>query len=177
MFVSRFNFFYSYFVYLHFFSIFMHIFISLVFILFFKKMLCVLCLHYHCCCHKNKPTQKNTTAAIKQTHPKKNGPVGRRDELRVAVNRRMTGWMKCPFGWMDRGTTLGEASFNIPSTEIVRSTEASFHPLSGFRGSFIRPASGANGIQGKPTKRTDLREASFGRLHSCFTICNFPILP
>ncbi len=25
----------------------------------------------------------------------------------------------------------------------------------------------------RPTKRTDLREASFGRLHSCFTICNF----
>jgi hypothetical protein len=95
----------------------------------------VLCLHYHCYRHKNKPTQKNTTAAIKQTHPKKNGPAGRRDGLRVAVNRRMTGWMKCPSSWMDRGTTLGEASFNIPSTETVRPTEASFHPLSGFRGS------------------------------------------
>jgi hypothetical protein len=32
----------------------------------------------------------------------------------VAVNRRMTGWMKCPSGWMDYGTALGEASFNIP---------------------------------------------------------------
>ncbi len=25
----------------------------------------------------------------------------------------MTGWMKCPSGWMDDGTDLGEASFNI----------------------------------------------------------------
>jgi hypothetical protein len=144
MFVSCFNFFYSYFVYLHFFSIFMHIFISLVFIFFFKKnALCVVSAlpllpsqkqthpKKHYCCHKTNPSNKN-------------GPAGRRDGLRVAVNRRMTGWMKCPSGWMDRGTTLGEASFNIPSTETVRPTEASFHPLSGFRGS--RPNAG---IQGK----------------------------
>jgi hypothetical protein len=34
----------------------------------------------------------------------------------VAINRRMTGWMKCLSGWMDHGTALGEASFNIPSS-------------------------------------------------------------
>jgi hypothetical protein len=33
----------------------------------------------------------------------------------VAVNRRM----KCPSGWMDHGTTLGEASFNIPSSFTI----------------------------------------------------------
>jgi hypothetical protein len=32
----------------------------------------------------------------------------------VVVNKRMTGWMKCPSGWMDHMTALGEASFNIP---------------------------------------------------------------
>jgi hypothetical protein len=32
----------------------------------------------------------------------------------VAVNRWMTRWMKCPSGWMDHRTALGEASFNIP---------------------------------------------------------------
>jgi hypothetical protein len=37
----------------------------------------------------------------------------------VAVNRRMTGWMKCPSGWMDHGTALGEASFNIPSSFTI----------------------------------------------------------
>jgi hypothetical protein len=33
----------------------------------------------------------------------------------VVVNRRM----KCPSGWMDHGTTLGEASFNIPSSFTI----------------------------------------------------------
>jgi hypothetical protein len=37
----------------------------------------------------------------------------------------------------------------------------------------MSPAGRTTGrIQGKPTKCTDLREASFGRLQSCFTICN-----
>jgi hypothetical protein len=37
----------------------------------------------------------------------------------VVVNRRMTGWMKCPSGWMDHRTALGEASFNIPSSFTI----------------------------------------------------------
>jgi hypothetical protein len=46
---------------------------------------------------------------------------------------------------------------------------------SGVRGGFICPASRAAGwttgwIEGKPTKCTDLREASFGRPHEYATI-------
>jgi len=37
----------------------------------------------------------------------------------VAVNRQMTGWMKCSSGWMDHGMALGEASFNIPSSFTI----------------------------------------------------------
>jgi hypothetical protein len=37
----------------------------------------------------------------------------------VAVNRRMTRWMKCSSGWMDHGTALGEASFNISSSFTI----------------------------------------------------------
>jgi hypothetical protein len=33
-----------------------------------------------------------------------------------AENRRMAGWMKCLFSWMDDGANLGEASFNIPTS-------------------------------------------------------------
>jgi len=139
----------------------MHIFISLVSIFFLKK--CSVC----CVCAttavvtKTNPPKK--TLLLPQNKPiqKKDSPVGLWDGLRVAVNRRMMGWMNWPSDRMDRGMDLREASLNIPSTETVRPTEASFHPPSDFRGSFIRPASGANRIQGKPTKRMDLREASF----------------
>ncbi len=49
-----------------------------------SKNLClsVLCVCYHCCCHKNKPTQK------------KDGPSRWRDGFRVVVNRRVKGCCK-----------------------------------------------------------------------------------
>jgi hypothetical protein len=73
---------------------------------------CVLCLRYHCCYHKNKPTKKkkkefcaSIIAATKwlwssfiaaATTP----TIAIHAATLVVVNRWMTEWMKCPSGWM-----------------------------------------------------------------------------
>jgi hypothetical protein len=104
----------------------------------------VLCLRYHCCCHKNKPTQKNTTAATKQTHPKK----------------RRSGWMTgrpvdgdCPSDGGFISSTIGLQGKLHSSGFRGQSDSGEADQTHGFKGSFIW-------------------SASFGRLHSCFTICN-----
>jgi len=89
----------------------------------------VLCLRYHRCCHKNKPTKKkkkegefsaSIIAATKWLWSAAITPaVAIPAAALVAVNRWMTGWMKCSSGWMDHGMTLGEASFNIPSSFTI----------------------------------------------------------
>jgi hypothetical protein len=83
-----------------------------------------------------------------------------------AVNRRMTGWMNWLSGWMEdcirlHHSSFGPTPFPWPLSVRLKNPE----PMS--------PAGRTTGrIQGKPTKRMDLREASFSRFHSCFTICN-----
>jgi hypothetical protein len=57
-------------------------------------------------------------------------------------------------------------------TVCPASGEASFVRLQGTDGQSNSISPPMQNFHVRPTKRADLREASFGRLHSCFTICN-----
>ncbi len=71
---------------------------------------------------KLTPTLGSPNATKTNPPKKKDGPLEQRDGFRVAVNRRMTGWMNWPSGWMDDCTDLREASeyaFTLPLLYVI----------------------------------------------------------